>query len=118
MILLDEMLPPSIADELSARGFDAVAVAARSDLRGSADAAVLEAATREDRVLVTENIGDFVALSKDWAGHGRAHKGIVLISSKAFPMSRSRAGRITAALLMRCERATWPGPGQYDFLHP
>lgn len=77
---------------------------------------MLEAAVREGRILVTDNIREFVALSNLWAGQGRTHPGIILISSKAFPMARGRSRLITAALLARCVSRTWPQAGQCDFL--
>jgi hypothetical protein len=116
MLLLDEMLPMSIAMELTQAGHDSDAVSTRLDLRGSPDADVLEAAAREGRILVTDNICDFVPLSNLWAGQGRTHPGIILFSSMAFPMARGRSWLITAALLARCVSGTWPQAGQCDFL--
>jgi len=118
VLLLDEMLPSSIADQLIGAGRDTEAVHARPDLRGAPDAEVLEAAAREGRILVTDNIRDFVPLSSLWAGQGRTHPGIILIGSRTFPMKRGRAGQIAAALLARCKSGSWPQPGQCDFLHP
>ena len=117
MLLLDEMLPRTIADHLTTAGCDAEAVTGRPDLVGAPDEEVLEAATREGRVLVTANIRDFVPLSNTWASRGQVHHGLVLISSKTFPMNRGNAGRIAAALVKRCQHDDWPQPGQYDFLH-
>lgn len=117
-LLLDEMLPASIAAKLTDAGFDVEAVVARPDFRGAADADLLEAATREGRVVVTGNIGDFVSLSNAWAGQGRIHPGIVLVSSKTFPMARQRSVQIAAALLARCTSGRWPERGQWDFLRP
>lgn len=118
MLLLDEMLPPTVAEHLTGEGCDTEAVCARPDLRGAPDADVLEAATREGRVLVTDNIRDFAPLSGTWAGQGRTHPGIVLISSRIFPMTRGRSVRIAAALLARCRSDDWPQAGQCDFLQP
>ena len=118
MLLLDEMLPVTVAEQLTREGCDTAAVSARPDLRGAADADVLEAAAREGRVLVTDNARDVAPLSNAWAGQARTHPGIILISSKSFPMTRGRSGRIAAALLERCHNDDWPQPGQYDFLQP
>jgi predicted nuclease of predicted toxin-antitoxin system len=116
VLLLDEMLPAVIAHQVTAAGCDTDAVSARPDLRGAADVDVLVTAAREGRVLVTDNIRDFVPLSNAWAAQGRSHPGIVLISSKAFPMSRGRSGRIASALCDRCRDDDWPAAGQFDFL--
>ena len=115
-LLLDEMLPAAIAEQLSAAGCDADAVSARPDLRGAFDADVLEVAAQEGRVLVTDNIRDFGPLSQQWAAQGRTHPGIVLISGKTFPMARGRSGLVAAALRVRCRANSWPQPGQYDLL--
>ncbi len=58
--LIDEMFPPRTCAHLVERGHDAVHV---RDLGVDArpDREVAAAAAREDRVLVTENVKDFVA---------------------------------------------------------
>lgn len=116
MLLLDEMLPPALAATLSRAGCDTVAVSADPELRGSTDAEVLEVAAALRRVLVTDNVRDFVPLGNAWAAQGRTHAGILLISSRTFPMTSRRTGAIAAALLRRHGSATWPAPGMCDFL--
>lgn len=116
MLLLDEMLPPSLAAVLNRAGCDTVAISADAELRGSSDADVLELAVAAGRVLVTENIRDFVPLSNAWAAQERAHSGILLLSSRTFPMTANRTGRIAMALTRRHETGRWPAPGQYEFL--
>lgn len=115
-LLLDEMLSPGIAMQMSAAGHDVVAVSGRPDLRGMPDSEVLELATRENRVLVTDNVKDFAPLNASWAAQGRTHAGLVFISSKSFPQDRRRVGLIAAALTMRLGEGRWPSPGQYEFL--
>jgi hypothetical protein len=116
VLLLDEMLPPSLADQLNEAGCDTIAISADPALRGSPDAEVLEIAYAQGRVLVTDNIRDFAPLSTEWTAAGRAHAGILLVSSKTFPMTRDRTGRIAAALLARHGATHWPAPGQVEFL--
>lgn len=116
VLLLDEMLPPSLAAELNRVGCDTLAVSADADVRGSPDAEILELAASQARVLVTDNIVDFVPLSNAWAAQGRLHAGILLLSSRTFPMTSARTGRIAAALLRRHTSGDWPAPGQCDFL--
>lgn len=116
MLLLDEMLPPSIAVALTRAGCDTLAVSADPELRGTADADVLERAAAHGRVLVTDNVRDFVPLSNAWNARGRAHSGLLLVSSNAFPMTSGRGGSITAALLRRHATGAWPAPGQFEFL--
>lgn len=116
MLLLDEMLPVSIAERLIRAGCDTDAVVARVDLRGAPDDEILDVCTRERRVLVTCNISDFVALSRTTVASGRAHSGILLVSTKTFPMDRDRTKRIAQALARRHREGRWPGLGQYEFL--
>jgi predicted nuclease of predicted toxin-antitoxin system len=73
-LLLDENLSPQIAVRLRAQGFYVVHVRDRGLLEAN-DATVLDCAFREDRMLVTSNVDDFVRL-------GRAvqvHPGLLLI---------------------------------------
>ena len=56
--LLDEMLPHATADNLNEQGHDAVSVV-ETDLRSAADEVVYATAVAQDRVLVTEDEGDF-----------------------------------------------------------
>ena len=116
MLLLDEMLPPSLAVALNDAGCDTTAISADPELRGTPDAEVLELAAAQGRILVTDNIRDFVPLSNAWAAQGRAHQGMLLLSSKTFPMTSTRTGNIAAALLRRHAEGTWPAPGQFEFL--
>ena len=58
--LIDEMLPPTVADELRDRGHDAVAVL-EMEMQGAPDADVFELAVKEQRVVVTENFAKEIA---------------------------------------------------------
>lgn len=86
-LLLDEMHSPEVAARLRAKGYDVVAVAEEPDLRGLDDDSVLAVAALDGRVVVTENVDDFVRLSKRWAADEQAHAGIVLTTDKRFPRS-------------------------------
>ena len=59
--LIDEMLPPAVADELTELGHDACHVMAIG-LSTADDESVHAAAVAQDRVIVTENAADFVAM--------------------------------------------------------
>ena len=59
--LLDAMLPPGAAEELTGRGHDATTVADLG-LAGEADPVIFDRAVTEGRVVVTENIADFAIL--------------------------------------------------------
>ena len=71
-LLLDEMLPPTIAKRLrDEHGHDVVAVAERDELRGLQDADILLIAQEEERTIVTENVRDFSADRPRVAGNGQ-----------------------------------------------
>jgi predicted nuclease of predicted toxin-antitoxin system len=59
--LLDEMLPPLAAAELVSKGHDAVSVIDLG-MAGVEDTDIFDRAVLENRVLVTENFGDFAML--------------------------------------------------------
>lgn len=83
-LLLDEMHAPAIADALTEAGFDVVAVAADPSLRGSSDADLLDHAAVTDRVLVTENVGDFSVLAAAQAVDGEPHAGLIFTNPSRF----------------------------------
>ena len=118
-LLLDEMLSPKIGAALEARGHDVAVVTQRPDLMAlHDDEPILAAATDEDRVIVTANIGDFAALDARWTAEGRAHAGIVLVSTSQFPQDRSFIGRVANALLAAAETGALPGRSQTLYLRP
>jgi hypothetical protein len=118
-LLLDEMLSPKIGAGLEARGHDVNAVTQRPDLMGlHDDEPILAAATAEDRIMVTSNIGDFAVLDGRWAAEGRTHAGIVFVTTSAFPQDRSFIGRVVTALYAAADKGMLPGPGQTLYLHP
>jgi hypothetical protein len=83
--ILDEHYSPSIALELRALGHDVVAVKERPDLIGMSDADLLDAATRERRCLVTQNVGDLRRLHRTWTEEGRAHAGLAFVRAADLP---------------------------------
>ena len=115
-LLLDEMLSPAIAHQLRALGCDASSVAERHELRSLDDAAVLAAATREGRVLVTSNVRDFVVLDRLWQATSTRHCGMVLVNSRRFPATSHALGMVVSALRTRHERDQWPSDNEAQFL--
>lgn len=91
--LLDEQLSPQIAVQLRKAGYDVLAVADRDDLVGRTDRVILEAATRDGRAVITNNIKDFRPLAAEWLVQGRTHGGLILL-----PSSRTRTRAAVAAL--------------------
>ncbi|MDE3103224.1 MAG: DUF5615 family PIN-like protein [Chloroflexota bacterium] len=92
------MYPPRLAHELARRGHDVRAVVDRPELRAMDDEALLLAATTEGRVLVTENVVDFPEIAAALKAEGREHRGIVLVSSRAFPRTERGFGQLLRAL--------------------
>ena len=97
-LLLDEMFSPAMAADLEARGVDARAVAADPVLRVLSDLEVFEAALRENRVVVTNNVADFESLRRAWEAAGREVPGLIYTSDVSFPRARAYFTRLAAAL--------------------
>jgi Domain of unknown function (DUF5615) len=95
--LLDEQLSHEIARVLRERGLDVEAVCERSDLVEASDGDVLDAATREQRAVVTNDIEDFRPIAAERVTDGRGHAGLILL-----PGSRRRrradTGRLADAI--------------------
>jgi hypothetical protein len=60
-------------------GHDVRAVDEERALEGLSDAALLELAARDSRVLVTCNVRDFVPLVVEWSSLCREHVGVMLV---------------------------------------
>jgi predicted nuclease of predicted toxin-antitoxin system len=88
-LLLDEHHSPRIAAELVKVGFDVVAGSSQPHTRNITDEELLEVAAADRRVLVTENVADFMVLATRWAADQRKHSGIVLTHHGKFNRSRS-----------------------------
>jgi hypothetical protein len=90
-LLLDEHYSPRIAQQLRRRGHDVVSVSERAELIGLSDADLLRMAAAERRALVTENVADFVELTRHFAAREEDHYGLIFTSSR-FPRSRATIG--------------------------
>jgi hypothetical protein len=94
-LLLDEMYPPALAQQLRAGGHDVVAVLdIEAGLAAKTDEDVLAWAARNDRCVVTENVSDFARLAQQ----GFAHAGLIFVSSRRFPRTGSGLQRLAKAL--------------------
>jgi hypothetical protein len=94
--LIDEMLPAGVVQKLRDRGHDAKA--AVEELRGLTDMQLFEVAVEERRVLVTENVVDFVALLEQRLASGGAGAPVVFVLKRALPRD---AGRLAESLAAR-----------------
>jgi predicted nuclease of predicted toxin-antitoxin system len=98
-ILLDEMYPPAIAEQLRARGHDVVAITARAELRSLPDDGVFATAQQEQRAVVTENIGDFSSIADAADQRGLPHHGLILVDPTKYVRGNPRTiGRMVTRL--------------------
>lgn len=95
-LLLDEHYPGWLAEKLTADGVDTVALNAhRPELRGAEDTAVLRAAVKEGRVVVTEDVNTF-GLAIHQVGD---HLGVIFCHHARYPRTRPGLERLHRALL-------------------
>lgn len=95
-LLLDEHLSGKVIGEaLQERGHDARAISGDKELEGLDDEGVLERATREERVLVTANIVDFVPLI---AGLNKAGKSLSYAFLAVANVARATVSGLSTAL--------------------
>jgi len=100
-LLLDEMYPPVVAEQLRARGHDVVSVhdSEYRQLEGAPDEEVFAAALAYERALVTENVPDFRRLEADALARGESPPILVFTSNRQFPRGEpGTIGRLVEAL--------------------
>ncbi len=106
-LLLDEMYPTALAEQLRARGYDAVSIhdAEYCRLAGRPDADVFAAALSEERVVVTEDIARFLQLEAAMLAQAGASPGPIFTTNHRFPRSNpATLGRLVRALDALLER--------------
>ena len=109
-LLLDEMYPRQLAEQLRDAGHDVVGVVERSDLVGRPDLEIAHWAREQDRVVVTENVVDFVSLDASDRG------GLLLLNARRWPRTAGGLGRIGAALQDWITRPRDPATFTVDWL--
>lgn len=97
-LLLDEMLPAVIADQLRSRDHDVLAVDERPDLRGLPDDELFAYAQDDARAIVTYNRDDFLALDRRHRHAGRDHHGIVILHPRRFAQGNQTIGPLVTSL--------------------
>ena len=115
-LLLDEMFPEAMADQLSAKGHDVRAVVATPAFAGLPDEEILIGAAEAGRALVTANIKDFMPIDARYRATGRAHAGLIMVSTKTFPQNRAYVAAVTTALNSLLTSAAVELGGQIVFL--
>jgi hypothetical protein len=97
-LLLDEMYPRLLAEQLRDAGHDVVAVIERAELIGCPDIDIARWALAHQRVVVTENVVDFAVL--DIADHA----GLLLVNARRWPRTAAGLGRLRNALAAWLDR--------------
>ena len=111
--LIDEMFSPAVARHLTDLGHDARHVRDLG-LAGRTDDEVFDRATAEERVVVTENAVDFVALLDAAVGAGSVTPPVVLALKRTLP---SDAGAMAHELARRLARWADDHPNPYRHVH-
>ncbi len=100
-LLIDEMYPATVAEQLRSRGHDVVS-AHDPDFRhleGAPDEDVFATAVAERRALVTENVPDFRRLEAEALARGESTPGLIFTTNRQFPRGdRGTIGRLVRAL--------------------
>ena len=91
-LLLDEMYPRRLAEQLRAEDHDVVAVVELPDLVGREDAEVARWARESGRVVVTENVVDYASMDVE------QHAGLLLVNARRWPQNPSGLPRLLTAL--------------------
>lgn len=101
-LLLDEHFSHRIAEALRADGHD---VQATGDvgLSGTSDEELLVIALEQGRVLVTNNVADFVPIEREWAAGGDVHQGIIYTSDGSVPRAVNQMGELLTRLARMLE---------------
>ena len=103
-LLIDEMYPPAIAEQLGKAGHDAISVQEDPEARALDDSAVCGLALSAGRALVTENAADFLGILRYRAATGDPAPALVITSNRSFPRhSAVFVGQAVRALCAFCE---------------
>ena len=70
---------PKVGSRLHAAGHDVRALDQEPVLEGLDDEDVLALACEDKRILVTNDIGDFPSILREWAAAQRSHAGVILV---------------------------------------
>ena len=93
--VLDEMVPPVIAEQLRRRAVDAISALEPEHAgryAGAPDALVFARAQEDGRTVVTDNVADFELVCTTWEQtHDEPHHGVLYAAGAAFNRHRAAA---------------------------
>lgn len=114
-LLLDEMYPATLAEQLRARGHDVVSVhdADYHHLEGVPDAEVFAAANTDERALLTENVADLRRLETDALARDAPCPRLIFMTNRQFP--RGQAGTVGRLVLALDAALSEPREGSASF---
>lgn len=96
-LILDHHYPNAIAAGLRGRGVD-VRTLHELQWQEVDDETLLSLCAGQGAVLVTNNVADFMVITRRWSLEGRGHAGLILTSDARWPRSRDGAGALITAL--------------------
>lgn len=96
-LALDHHYPTAIAEQLRIMDHDTVAAVERGWHR-EPDEALLALCVAEQRTLLTNNVGDFMAIARNWAVQGQQHAGLIFTSDASLPRTHATIGRFIKLL--------------------
>jgi len=110
--LLDEMLPRTLGQMLTEGGHDAVSVH-DVELTGAPDDEIFSFAVVEDRIIVTENFGDFARLLEDRQSSDAPCIPVVFVRKSNFP----KGGGLSLHLAKHLQKWAQDHPDPYVGAH-
>jgi predicted nuclease of predicted toxin-antitoxin system len=96
-LALDHHYSPLIARSLRDLGFDVVA-AVEVGWEAEDDEPLLAICKREQRCLLTNNVGDFAAIARAWQTEGLPHAGLIFTDDRRWPRTRDTISRYVDAI--------------------
>jgi predicted nuclease of predicted toxin-antitoxin system len=118
-LLLDEMYPAVVAEQLRSRGHDVVSVhdADHRHLEGAPDEQLVAVALDAGRALITENVSDFQRIEAEALTRGDPQPVYVFTTNRQFPRGEpGTIGRLVEALHGHLGGDPDPGPQRSVFL--